>query len=158
MSNKYINAIMQDGSSNIYVDEIMKGSANTENPWIPFGTVDQKVLEGMPEEEKKSFSLKQALSSGVTLGAIVTGGYALIKREKEAIHTLSDGMRMNESDYIGYQEESYEPVYIVSTEKPTFMEVLDENKMELAGIFAATTGALGWYINRKLMSGQKNEV
>jgi hypothetical protein len=155
MSNKYINTIMQGGSANIEVEEmdIMSGSMNTQNPWIPFGTVDQKVIDALPQEEKKSFAWKQALSSGLAVGLVVTGGFAYLKREKEAMHTLSDGMRMSEADFIGYEEESFEPVYIVSTDKPSFMEVADENKLEMAGVFAATTGALGWYINNKLMKG-----
>jgi len=155
MSNKYINTIMQGGSANIEVEgmSMISGSMNTENPWIPFGQVDQKVINALPEEEKKSFAWKQALSTGITMGLVATGGLAYIKREKEAIHTLNDGMRMNEADYIGYQEEASERVCIVSTEKPSVMEVLDENKLEMAGVFAATTGALGWYIHNKLLKG-----
>ena len=153
MSNKYINTIMQSGSANVEFEELEFGSLNTSNPLIPFGKVDQNVINALPLEEKKSFALKQALSSGLAMGLVVTGGYAFLKREKGVMHTLANGMVLSESDYIDYEDEALEVSAIVETQKPSFGEILDDNKMELAGIFAATTGALGWYINHKLMKG-----
>ena len=126
---------------------------NTSNPWIPFGQVDKNVINALPEEEKKSFAWKQALSSGVTMGLIVTGGYAFLKREKGTMHVLDNGMYISDSDYIDYEEQTFDAASIVETQKPSFGDVLHDNKMELAGIFAATTGALGWYINNKITKG-----
>lgn len=153
MSNQYINTIMQSGSTNVEFQELVFGSSNTSNPLIPFGKVDQSVINALPAEEKKSFALKQALSSGLTMGVIVTGGYAFLKREKGVMHTLENGMVLSESDYIDYEDESLDASVIIESQKPSFGEILNDNKMELAGIFAATTGALGMYINHKLMKG-----
>lgn len=117
--------------------------------WKPFGHVSKTTLARMTKEERKGFIMKKSYSAGVTMGLLSTAAFLWVKRENNAKHFSDDGIEFGSiGQFIDYEEET--GARISGVEKEDFLSVAKDHKLETAGIFAATTGAVGWMVHNGL--------